>query len=187
MKFLRVLILILSALSVRAFALDREAFTFTKYDLDVRVEPEQQRLAVRGKITLLNDSPSAQKNLALQISSTLDWKSIQVGGKTVQFVTHEYTSDIDHTGALSEAIVTLPREVPPRGTVELDVGYEGLIPLDVTRLTQIGVPEDKARHTRLGPDQQVFHRRARYRIRRCGIRWRRRRQICRKGTVCSRQ
>ena len=147
MKFLRVLMVILSALSVRAFALDREAFTFTKYDLDVRVEPEQQRLAVRGKITLLNDSPSAQKNLALQISSTLDWKSIQVGGKTVQFVTHEYSSDIDHTGALSEAIVTLPREVPPRGTVELDVGYEGLIPLDVTRLTQIGVPEDKARHT----------------------------------------
>jgi hypothetical protein len=138
---------ILSALSVQAFALDREAFTFTKYDLDVRVEPEQQRLAVRGKITLLNDSPSAQKSLALQISSTLDWKSIQVGGQTVQFVTHEYTSDIDHTGALSEAIVTLPREVPPRGTVELDVGYEGLIPLDVTRLTQIGVPEEKAKHT----------------------------------------
>jgi hypothetical protein len=147
MKFLPVLMVILPALSVRAFALDREAFTFTKYDLDVRVEPEQQRLAVRGKITLLNDSSSAQKNLALQISSTLDWKSIQIGGKTVQFVTHEYTSDIDHTGALSEAIVTLPREVPPRGTVELDVGYEGLIPLDVTRLTQIGVPEDKARHT----------------------------------------
>jgi hypothetical protein len=147
MKFLRVLLLILSALSVQAFALDREAFTFTKYDLDVRVEPEQQRLAVRGKVTLLNDSPSAQKSLALQISSTLDWKSIQIGGKTVQFVTHEYTSDIDHTGALSEAIVTLPREVPAKGTVELDVGYEGLIPLDVTRLTQIGVPEDKARRT----------------------------------------
>jgi hypothetical protein len=147
MKFLRVLLVILSALSVQAFALDREAFTFTKYDLDVRVEPEQQRLAVRGKITLRNDSPSAQKNLVLQISSTLDWKSIQIGGKTVQFVTHEYTSDIDHTGALSEVIVTLPREVPPRGTVELDVGYEGLIPLDVTRLMPIGVPEDKARHT----------------------------------------
>ena len=147
MKFLRVLMVILSALSVQAFALDREAFTITKYDLDVRVEPEQQRLAVRGKITLRNDSPSAQKNLVLQISSTLDWKSIQIGGKTVQFVTHEYTSDIDHTGALSEAIVTLPREVPPTGTVELDVGYEGLIPLDVTRLMQIGVPEDKARHT----------------------------------------
>ena len=31
--------------------------------------------------------------------------------------------------------------------MELDVGYEGVIPLDVTRLTRIGVPEDKAKHT----------------------------------------
>ena len=43
--------------------------------------------------------------------------------------------------------MTLPREVPPKGTIELDVGYEGVIPLDVTRLTRIGVPEDKAKHT----------------------------------------
>ena len=50
-------------LLVHAHALDREAFTFTKYDLDVRIEPEQQRLAVRGKITLRNDSASPQKNL----------------------------------------------------------------------------------------------------------------------------
>jgi hypothetical protein len=81
------------------------------------------------------------------VSSTLDWSTIQIGGESVEFVTHEYTSDIDHTGALSEAIVTLPREVPPKGTIELDIGYEGVVPLDVTRLKRIGVPEDKARHS----------------------------------------
>jgi len=128
-------------------ALDREAFTFTKYDLHVRVEPEQQRLGVRGRITLRNDSTAPQKDIALQVSSTLSWKSIQIAGKAVQFVTHEYNSDIDHTGTLSEAIVTLPHDVPPQGTVELDIGYEGVIPLNVTRLTRIGVPEDKAKHT----------------------------------------
>ncbi|HWY56924.1 MAG TPA: hypothetical protein VNZ03_20830 [Terriglobales bacterium] len=146
MKFLLVLGVI-CGLVVTSLALDREAFTFTNYDLNVRVEPEQQRLGARGKIMLRNDSTTNQKNIALQISATLDWKSVQVGGKAVQFVTHEYTSDIDHTGALSEAIVTLPREVPPKGTLELEVGYEGVIPLDVTRLTRIGVPEDKAKHT----------------------------------------
>ncbi len=146
MKVVR-LLCILSGFMVSSFALDREAFTFTNYDLDVRVEPEQQRLGVRGKITLRNDSSTPQKNVALQISSTLDWSSIQVGGSDVQFVTHEYTSDIDHTGALSEAIVTLPHEVPPKGTVELDIGYEGVIPLDVTRLTRIGVPQEQAKHT----------------------------------------
>jgi len=102
---------------------------------------------VRGKITLRNDSADSQKDLALQISSTLDWRSIQIGGKGVEFVTHEYTSDIDHTGSLSEAIVTLPQAVPPKGTVELHIGYEGVIPLDASRLKRIGVPEDKAKHT----------------------------------------
>jgi hypothetical protein len=146
MKLLSVLCVLCSVVAP-GLALDREAFTFTNYDLDVRVEPEQQRLGVRGKITLRNDSAAPQKDLALQISSTLDWKSIQIGGKVVEFVTHEYTSDIDHTGSLSEAIVTLPREVPPKGTIELAVGYEGIIPLDVSRLKRIGVPEDKAKHT----------------------------------------
>ena len=146
MKLLRI-VCVFCVLVVPSIALDREAFTFTKYDLNVRVEPEQQRLGVRGKITLRNDSTAPQKNVALQISSTLDWSSIQIGGNSAEFVTHEYTSDIDHTGALSEAIVTLPREIPPKGTIELDVGYEGVIPLDVTRLTRIGMPEDKAKHT----------------------------------------
>ncbi|PYX08456.1 MAG: hypothetical protein DMG88_10820, partial [Acidobacteria bacterium] len=90
MKFLCVLCVLCG---FQGFALDREAFTFTNYDLDVRVEPEQQRLAVRGKLTLRNDSASAQKNLSLQISSTLDWRSIQLAGKPVQFVSQPYTSD----------------------------------------------------------------------------------------------
>jgi hypothetical protein len=145
MKLLRIAC-VLCVLVVPSVALDREAFTFTNYDLTVRVEPEQQRLGARGKIRLRNDSPIPQKDIALQISSTLNWKSITAAGKAVQFVTHEYTSDIDHTGALSEAIVNLPHEVPPKETIELIVGYEGVIPLDATRLTRIGVPEDKARH-----------------------------------------
>src|SRR5271154_2443597 len=146
MTFFRVLC-VLCTLAVPGLALDREAFTFTNYDLTVRVEPGQQRLGVRGKITVRNDSAAPQKNIALQVSSTLDWRSIQIGGNALEFVTHEYTSEIDHTGALSESIVTLPREVPPKGTIEVDVGYEGVIPLDVTRLTRIGVPEEKAKHT----------------------------------------
>jgi hypothetical protein len=131
----------------QVFALDREAFTFTNYDLDIRIEPAQQRLAARGKLTLRNDSGTAQKNLSLQISSTLDWRSLQLSGKPLQFVSQPYTSDIDHTGALSEAIVTLPQAVPLKGTVELEIGYEGTIPLATTRLTRIGVPEEAAKHT----------------------------------------
>jgi hypothetical protein len=146
LKFLRVLC-VLFALSVLSFALDREAFTITKYDLQITLEPEQQRLGARGKITLRNDSSGTQKIAALQISSSLKWRSIRVDNKVVQFVSQPYTSDIDHTGALSEAIVTLPSEVKPKDTVEIAIGYEGIIPLDATRLTQIGVPQEVARHS----------------------------------------
>jgi hypothetical protein len=138
---------VLSASVVNAFSLDREAFTFTTYDLNVRVEPELQRLGVRGKITLRNDSATPQKIAVLQISSSLDWRSIKAGGKQLQFVSQPYTSDIDHTGALSEAVVTLPEAVSPKGTVDLEIAYEGVIVLDVTRLTRIGTPEAAARST----------------------------------------
>ena len=146
MKFFHVCC-VLWSLVVQVRALDREAFTFTSYNLDVRIEPEQQRLAVRGNLTLRNDSATAQKNISLQISSSLGWRSIQLDGKPVQFVSQPYASDIDHSGALSEALVTLPKEVPPKGTVDLEIGYEGVIPLDVTRLTRIGMPTEVARHS----------------------------------------
>jgi hypothetical protein len=146
MKFLRILCLI-GWLVLPALSLDREAFTFVNYDLDVRVEPAQRRLGARGRITLRNDSRLPQKEIALQISSSLDWRSIRLDGKVVQFDSHSYASDIDHTGALSEAIVTLPHNVSPQATVELEIGYEGVVALDATRLTRIGVPEEKARHS----------------------------------------
>ena len=73
MKFLRKLSAVLAtilAFLASASALDREAFTFTRYDLTVRLEPEQHRLGVRGRITLRNDSTEPQHIAALQISST---------------------------------------------------------------------------------------------------------------------
>ena len=130
-----------------AFSLDREAFAFANYDLNVQVEPEQHRLAVRGKVTLRNDSNQPQKTAVLQISSSLDWRSVKAGEKPLQFVSQIYTSDIDHTGALSEAIVSLPQVVVPKDTLELEIAYEGVVPLDTTRLTRIGTPEAAANTT----------------------------------------
>jgi hypothetical protein len=153
MKLLCVLC-VLCGSSLSAVALDREAFTIAKYDLQITLEPEQQRLGARGKIALRNDSAQPQKIAVLQISSTLNWRSIRIDGKPVQYVSQPYTSDIDHTGGLSEAIVTLPAEIKPKDSVEIEVGYEGVIPLDATRLTQIGVPGDIAKHSswdQIGP------------------------------------
>lgn len=137
----------LCTFAVKSPGLDREAFAFTRYDLEVRVEPEQQRLGVRGKIVLRNDSDIPQRNVSLQISSTLNWRSIQFEGKPAEFFSQTYTSDIDHTGALTEAIVTLPRPVGAKQSQELEIGYEGVVPQDATRLTRIGVPADTARRS----------------------------------------
>jgi len=146
MKLLCVLCFLCGS-SFFAAALDREAFTITRYDLEIQLEPQQQRLGARGKITLRNDSTLPQKVAALQISSSLSWRSIRVDGKPVQYVSQPFMSDIDHTGALSEAIVTLPGETKPKDSVELEIGYEGVIPRDTTRLSQVGVPEEIAKHS----------------------------------------
>jgi hypothetical protein len=147
---------ILLVCRVSGFCIDREAFTFTNYNLNLQIDPEQHRLGARGRITLRNDSQTPQKIVVLQISSTLDWRAITLAGKandkndekiddkSLQFVTHPYTSDIDHTGGLTEAIVTLPQPIAPQGTIELNIAYEGVILLDATRLTRIGTPEDVA-------------------------------------------
>ena len=144
--------------SVLCFSLDREAFAITDYDLNVQIEPEQHRLGVRGKITLRNDTITPQKIAVLQISSSLDWRAIRAAGKMLQFVTQPYTSDIDHTGKLSEAIITLPQEIGPHGTVDLDIAYEGIIVLDATRHIRIET-------YRLGPDRRFY--------------WAARRRLCR--------
>src|SRR5215469_16520530 len=150
MKFLRLFLCVLCVLcgsELSAFTLDREAFSITRYDLNATVEPEQQRLAVRGAITVKNDSESAQRNVVLQVSSSLNWISIQLDGKPAAFVTQTYTSDVDHTGALTEAIVTLPHAIAPKQIIDFQIGYEGTIVQDATRLTRIGVPEATARHS----------------------------------------
>jgi len=126
------------------WALDREAFRFTRYDLEVRVDPDNQVLAARGKIVLRNDSAQPQTNATLQISSSLSWRLIESGGKPLQHLDQNYPSDIDHTGAVTEAVVTLPGAVPVGGSVELEVGYSGAIKQDATRLTEIGVPDATA-------------------------------------------
>src|SRR5258708_9514734 len=107
MRFLCALGL-LCGLASSALALDREAFTFTRYDLNATIDADQQRFGVRGKITLRNDSDAPQRNLVLRISSTLHWLSIQIAGQPAAFITQTYNSDIYPTVPLSDAHLTLP-------------------------------------------------------------------------------
>lgn len=139
-----VLALALAPLAAQA-ALERQAFTITRWELDVSVNPRAQSLRASGKLTLRNDSKAPQRHLSLQISSSLAWSSVRADGKPAQYLAERYTTDIDHTGAVSEAVVTLARDVAPGGTVELEVAYGGVVARDATRLTRIGAPATLAR------------------------------------------
>src|SRR5271166_5377036 len=127
-----------------AFAVDREAFTITRYQLEVQIDRTTHVMAVNGKLTLRNDSDKPQKLVTLQISSSLSWNGVALDGKLLQWLGDNYTSDIDHTGSLSEAIVTLPKDAAPATTVTVDVQYGGTITQDASRLTRTGVPADLA-------------------------------------------
>ncbi|MCI0353920.1 MAG: hypothetical protein L0099_02610 [Acidobacteria bacterium] len=130
-----------------AAALDREAFTFVRWDLEARIAPLQQELSVRGKVMLRNDSERPQRHAVLQVSSSLEWRAVRVTGKSLPFEPQNYVSDLDHTGSLSEAVVTLPQEVAPGASMELEVEYEGKVTQDATRLTRLGTPEESALRT----------------------------------------
>jgi len=126
-------------------ALDRNAFTFTGYSLKANLRPAEHEFHASGTIELRNDSQEPQKQMPLQISSSLRWQQIQLEGhRPVAFITQSYTSDIDHTGALQEAILTLPEAVAPGGTLKLEVSYGGEITRGSNRLTRIGTPEATA-------------------------------------------
>ena len=47
---------VLCVLCGSVFALDREAFTFSDYKLNLQIDPLQHALAVTGMVTLRNDS-----------------------------------------------------------------------------------------------------------------------------------
>lgn len=137
-------ILVVAMLSSPAMALDREAFTVTHYELDVQIDRASHVMAVTGRLTLRNDSKGPQKNLALQVSSSLTWNGIALDRKPVEWIGNDYASDIDHTGVLSQAIVNLPKAVPPAATITLDVQYGGTVTPDATRFTRMGAPAEIA-------------------------------------------
>ena len=52
---------------------ERNALTFTAYDLDVHLTPASAGIAVRAGLTVRNDSAAPLKRLALDITSSLHW------------------------------------------------------------------------------------------------------------------
>jgi hypothetical protein len=132
---------------VAAENVDRQAVTFIAYDLDVRLRPADQQIAIRALLTLRNDGKTPLTRIPLQISSSLNWESIRVSAKEIAFQVATINSDADHTGQLHEAVIPLTQPLLPGQTLSLDVTYSGLIALSAQRLLSIGAPDSLALHS----------------------------------------
>ena len=123
---------------------ERQAITFLAYDLDVHLQPREHAMAVRARIQVRNDSGAPLNRLALQISSSLQWTNVRVADVPATFQQQPVKSDIDHTGALQEAVIPLAKPLAPQQSLAVDLTYEGTAAFSAARLEQIGTPADVA-------------------------------------------
>src|SRR5579859_2267263 len=85
---LKLIFCVLCVLCGYGFSLDRTAFTFTDYQLQAQIDPPTHSFSASGTVTLRNDSKVPQKNVVLQISSSLGWQEITLAHKKVLYVSH---------------------------------------------------------------------------------------------------
>ena len=126
---------------------EREAITFTDFNMDVHLRPAEHEIAVRTLVAVRNDGRSPLAQIPLQISSSLHWERIRVAARDALYTVATLNSDTDHTGQLHEAAVKLAAPLAPGATLELDVTYSGAITQSAQRLVAIGTPEDAALHS----------------------------------------
>ncbi len=127
----------------------RSAILFTAYDLDVRLKPAAAGLSARARVTLQNTGQESLTQVALQISSTLQWESASSfaaagGGTKLDFAQHLIDTDADHTGKANEAVLTLPSALKPGESITLDAFYSGTVAVSSGRLERLGASASQA-------------------------------------------
>ena len=126
---------------------EREAVTFTEFNMDVHLHAATHQMDVRALVTVRNDGKTPLTHIPLQISSSLNWERIRMAARDALYTLATLNSDTDHTGQLHEAAVKLSTPLAPGATEQLDVTYSGAIPQSAQRLTAIGTPQDVALHS----------------------------------------
>ena len=126
---------------------ERDSITLTSFDMDVRLQLQQQRMSVRALVTVRNDGNQPLRRVPLQISSSLGWERIRTLGRDVLYTVSTLNSDADHTGQLHEAVVPLAEPLTPGASQQFDLTYSGAIAFSAQRLIAIGTPEQVALHS----------------------------------------
>ena len=126
---------------------ERQAMTYTAFDMDVHLRPADHQIAVRAIMTVRNDGKTPLAHLPMQISSSLNWERIRIAGRDALYQVALLNSDADHTGQLREATVSLAEPLAPGTSLEVDATYSGPIESTARRLLSIGTPAEMALHS----------------------------------------
>jgi hypothetical protein len=123
---------------------ERDALTFTAYDLDLHLTPASAAMSAHAVLTVKNDGAAPLSRLVLQITSSMHWDAFSVAGTPLKFAVRLVDTDADHTAQAQEAVVTLPRPLAPGASIAFTALYSGAIPPSAARLERIGGPADQA-------------------------------------------
>ena len=126
---------------------ERQAVTFTDFDMDVHLRTSEEHIAVRALVTVRNDGKAPLAHVPLQISSSLNWERVRANGRYIASPVATLNSDADHTGQLHEVSIPLAPPLAPGQSLQLDVTYSGNIVQNAQRLLAIGTPDNVAMHS----------------------------------------
>ena len=128
--------------------MERDAISFTAYDLDVRLRPAASSLSARARLKLRNDGEAPLARVALQISSSLRWESASLfattGSTKLELAQHLIDTDADHMGRANEAILLLPTPLKPGESITVDTFYSGTVAVSTGRLERLGASHAQA-------------------------------------------
>lgn len=122
----------------------RRALTISAYNLRIHLTPRDQSISAEARLTLRNSSTKPLHEIALQLSSTLQFQGMASNGKQLTYAQQTIASDADHTGKLTEADILLPTPLAPGATMPIQIFYGGKIPVSGQRFQAIGTPPSVA-------------------------------------------
>jgi hypothetical protein len=99
--------------------------TPTRYDLTVRIDYEQQRLDGTARITVRNFSDTAVSDVPLLLYRLMAIQSVEVNGTAARWMQRVVVFADFSQLQVTQASVMLPTPLPPGGTVDLELRYDG--------------------------------------------------------------
>lgn len=112
---------VLSCLTMPSMAQEepRAAWQVTRFDITVDAPGADRALKAQSRLTLRNVGKGAGAFLSLRINPKAEVKDVSINGATATF-----RSSVEARGNLQRVTITLPSQVAPNATLDVNVSYQ---------------------------------------------------------------